>query len=121
MAANTAPSPRKKDIALAFIMERIAKDGVSPSLREISRELAVSVARVQVLLRQLEADGAIERTSGSQRSLRVCDVARSRQGLTEVLRRLGFHDPARPFAHEHLPMLPEPEHIASIDWPGATI
>lgn len=117
MGANTA-TPRKRDVALAFIMERIARTGRPPSLREIGHELKVSVTRVQTLLGQLERDGAIERTPGVQMGIRLRDVAASREHLTEVLRRLGFVEPLRPFTDEHLPLLAQLDQLPSVDWPG---
>ena len=117
---GTVLAPRKKDIALAFIMKRIVRTGTSPSLGEIAAELRVSSSRVKALVAQLEADGRIERRPGAQRALTVRDVAGTRAMLTSVVARLGWAvNGEPPLPQGHLPMLPALEHIPDIDWPGA--
>ena len=123
---TAAPKPQKRDVALAFIVERIARDGLAPSLREIARELAVSVPRARELVDQLIECGQVARTAGAVRGLRVVNVAQSRLVLTDVLRRLGFHDAiegplarAVPLPHDKLPLLPEFEHLPDVDMNGS--
>ena len=66
-----ALSQTQQDI-LAFIAERIAADGYPPSQTEISRAFGFKGVRAaQYHLEALEAAGAIERTPGRARGLRV--------------------------------------------------
>ncbi|MBB4152919.1 DNA-binding MarR family transcriptional regulator [Sphingomonas jinjuensis] len=118
------PAPRRRDQALAFIMERLVRDRRSPSLLEISCELKVSVTRVKVLLAQLEKAGIIERRRGVQRGIVVRDVTRSRELLGEILDHLGWgvngappHAP-EPFPDEHLPRLRALKYLPSANEPG---
>lgn len=120
MVAEPAATPRKKDVALAFIVERIARSGVSPSYGEIAHALKVSKKRVGELVDQLVADQVIDRTPGSHRGLRIRDVGQARQLLTVVLGRLGWEAPAAavPFPHDKLPTLPDVDHNPGQDSPG---
>lgn len=90
MEAESAASPLRRDQALAFIMAEIARGRGSPSMVEIARHLGVSSTRAKQLVDDLRRVGAIERTPGTQRAIRVCDVAQSRQQLADVLRALGW-------------------------------
>lgn len=71
-------------------MAEIARGRGSPSMVEIARHLGVSSTRAKQLVDDLRRGGAIERTPGTQRAIRVCDVAQSRQQLADVLRALGW-------------------------------
>ena len=117
-----APVPRRRDEALAFIIDRLVKTGTSPSYEELGRQLGVSKVRAQELVRQLIADGVIEKTSGAQRALRVRDVVHARAIVVEFARSLGWTVAVPmgatvppPFPHVHLPMLPPFEHLPDVD------
>lgn len=108
---NTA-SPRRRDQALAYIIEHIVRHGFSPTLEEIGAAIGgVSKKRVSELIEQLVDLGSIAKTPGKQRNLRVVDVAASRQQLTEAMRRLRWPaaDPngaLQPLAQGSLPRVP---------------
>lgn len=103
------PAPRRRDQALAFVMERLVRDRRSPTLVEIARELKISVTRVKALLEQLEKAGIIERKRGVQRGIVVRDVTQTRVLLTEIIDELGWGVnggmPHPPCPDEHLPRL----------------
>ncbi|SEM73382.1 hypothetical protein SAMN05192583_1033 [Sphingomonas gellani] len=109
---------------LAYIIERIARDGVSPTLEEIAFALKISKGRAHQLIGQLVADGRLERRPGAQRRLVVRDVAASREVLSEVLNRLGWnvndHPPPAPtpYPHVQLPRLPTLRYLPDPDSPG---
>ncbi|OWK32280.1 LexA family protein [Sphingomonas mucosissima] len=111
----------RRDQVLAFIIERIARFGVSPTYEEISAELAVSPSRSKELVAQLIERGIVEKTPGGQRSLRVRDVAGSRNALEAVMRKLGWitAEPMgglqQPFPNGQLPMVPPFEHLPDVD------
>jgi SOS-response transcriptional repressor LexA len=115
MAVVVAP-PRRSE-ALAFIIERIIRTGVSPTSGEIARALNVSRQRAQQLVDQLIREAVIEKTPGSPRSLRIRDLAQCRHVIVETLSRLGFTvaEPADaaspPLSPAQLPMLPPFEHL----------
>jgi SOS-response transcriptional repressor LexA len=119
--ASSNTSQLRRDQALAFIVERIARSGTSPSFDEIGRALSVSSTRAKELVAQLIERGIIEKTPGAQRSLRVRDMGQSRSVLDEALRRLGWTvaEPMSPLSgalpHRQLPMLPAFEHFPDID------
>jgi SOS-response transcriptional repressor LexA len=110
--------PRRRDEALAFIIDRLVKTGTSPSYDEVARELSVSKPRAQELVKQLIADGVIEKTPGAQRALRIRDVVRARSIVEQFARSLGWtvapqlsFELQKPFTHVQLPMLPAFEHL----------
>ncbi|WP_296222732.1 hypothetical protein [uncultured Sphingomonas sp.] len=123
MSANGPPAAAllKRDQVLAFIIERIARSGTSPSYPEISNELKVSERRAKELVGQLIERGIVEKTFGAKRSLRVRDVAGSRNLLEDVMRRLGWltAEPMgalqQPFPNGKLPVLPPFEHLPDLD------
>lgn len=125
MVATRTGEPRKKDVLLAFIMERLVQSGRPPSLDEMAKALAVSKQRVRDLRAQLVVDGRLRHTPGAQRDLIVVDVAGNRSTLTTVLERLGWGVnsqalPARlrPLPQDNLPRLPAIEHLSDLAWPG---
>ncbi|WP_394648900.1 LexA family protein [uncultured Sphingomonas sp.] len=93
---STDRLPLRRNQVLAFVIEQIARHGLSPTMGEIARELRVSNSRAKQLIVQLVESGVIDRVPGSVRGLRVRNVAESRLQLTEVLQRLGWPaaDPA---------------------------
>ncbi len=109
--------PRRRDEALAYIIDRLVKTGTSPSYDEIGRELGVSKPRARELVDQLIADGVLEKTPGAMRGLRVRDVAHAREMAGEFARRLGWIVAAPlgqlqpPFPQVQLPMLPPFKHL----------
>lgn len=113
--------PRRRDEALAFIIDRLVKTGTAPSYDELARELGVSKPRAQELVKQLIAAGIIEKTPGAQRALRVRDVAHARSIVDQFARRLGWTvaaplgDLQQPFPHVQLPMLPPFEHLPEVE------
>lgn len=114
-------APHRRDQVLALIIERIARSGTSPSYPEISRALSISETRAKQLVAQLIKLGAVERTPGEVRGLRVRDVAGSRAELEQVLRRLGWVTAApmgnleAPFPNGQLPVLPPFEHLPDVE------
>lgn len=125
MGALTRPPeivPRR-DQALAFIIERIARTGTSPTFDEIGIRLDVSSTRAKELVAQLIERGLVEKTPGAQRSLRVRDVSGSRALLDETMRRLGWAvaqplgvlvQPP-PVPEGQLPVIPPFEHLPDVD------
>ena len=111
----------RRDQVLAFIIERIARFGVSPTYDEISNEIDVSPSRAKELVAQLIERGIVEKTPGGQRSLRVRDVAGSRNALEDVMRKLGWitAEPMgqlqQPLPNGQLPVLPPFEHLPDVD------
>lgn len=118
------PEPRRRDLVLAYIIERIARDGVSPTLEEIAIALKISKGRAHQLIGQLVAEGRLERRPGAQRRLVVRDMAESREVLSEVLARLGWNvndqapPGAAPYPHVQLPRLPTLRYLPDPDSPG---
>lgn len=90
MSELPAPVTLRRDQVLAFVIEQIARHGLSPTMGEIARELNISDSRAKQLMGQLVEKGVIDRVPGSIRGLRVRDMAESRRQLAEVLRRLGW-------------------------------
>jgi SOS-response transcriptional repressor LexA len=116
--AGASPASRRRDEALAFIINRLVKTGTSPSYEEIGLAMQprVSKRRAQELVTQLIAEGVIEKTPGAQRALRVRDVTRARGIVDEFARSLGWVVAAplgalqQPFPQGPLPMLPPFRH-----------
>ncbi len=116
--SGALPAPRRRDEALAFIIDRLVKTGSAPSYDEIGRQLRVSKPRARELVDQLIADGVIEKTPGAMRGLRVRDVVHARQIAGEFARSLGWtisapmgFDLLPPFPQVQLPILPPFEHL----------
>lgn len=110
-------APRRRDEALAYIIEQIIRTGFSPSSGEIAQALQVSRQRALQLTDQLIREGVLEKTPASPRSLRVRDLSQCRHIIMESLRGLGvtvaepMGELLPPLSHEQLPMLPPFEHI----------
>lgn len=123
MGANFRPPlpSLRRDQVLAFIIERIARFGVGPTYDEISNEMSISPSRAKELVAQLIKRGSVKKTPGGQRSLRVRDVAGSRNALEAVMRKLGWitAEPMgrlqHPLSNGQLPVLPPFEHLPDID------
>lgn len=90
MGTEGTAGPLRRDQALAFIMAQIASGRGSPSMVEIANHLGVGASRARQLVDKLCQLGAIDRIPGTQRAIRVRDVAQSRQQLANVLRALGW-------------------------------
>lgn len=118
--SDGAAAPRR-DEALAFIIEHIAREGASPTFEEIGIKLGVSTTRAKQLVAQLIKRGDVEKRYGGVRSLRVRDVAGSRNLLEHALRQLGWHvaEPMgvlqTPFPNRQLPTFPPFEHLPDVD------
>ena len=114
-------APRRRDQALAFIVEQIARYGACPTLDEIGDALKVSKPRARELVDQLVRDGLIERRPGAQRNLRVRDLTHCRSVLEVALRNLGWQaaepmgELQPPLTNVQLPMLPPFEHLPELD------
>lgn len=67
-----APSPRMLDLA-RVVVETTNREGRPPSRRELADLLAVSLGRVQDLIREGRKRGLIAFQPGEARSLRVVD------------------------------------------------
>lgn len=106
---------------LAFIMERLVRERVSPTAAEIARKFQFSEARAKQLIKQLIAEGAVARTPGAKRGLRVCDVSENRHQLQEMMRRLGWctADPLGPLQpplpNSQLSLIAVLDHIPGIE------
>lgn len=113
--------PRRRDEALAYIVQRISQSGVSPSSGEIARAMAISRQRAQQLTDELVRAGVLEKTPGSPRSLRVRDLVRCRHIITESLRSIGLTvaeplgELLQPLSPDKLPILPPFEHLPDPD------
>ena len=70
-------SPPRRVEALAYIMQRIERSGISPSYGEIGRAMRPRVkgTRVAQFVEQLVRLGAIKRDIGSRRGIRILDAA----------------------------------------------
>ncbi len=128
MGAHSAiAAPLRRDEALAYIIEHIVRHGFSPTNAEIGRALGgISTPRVRELVDQLIVLGAVSKTPGSQRNLRVNDLTACRHHLTEAMRRLrwsaadamgALQDPLprvptiAPLPQEKLPRVPPIAHL----------
>lgn len=121
MATPSTTKPLRRHDALAFIIERIGRTGISPTLDEIGQHLKVSKPRARELVDELVDRGMLERRVGLQRNLVVRDLAGCRLVLEDVLRRLGW-PVAKPMGelsgtlpHVQLPLLPPFEHLPDVD------
>ena len=112
---------RKAEV-LAYIIERIVRDAVSPTMGEIAKKLDVSDTRAKALVRQLELDGEVRRTPGAQRGIVIVNFDRVRERLLAILVSEGYTvNPGTrelfapgAFPQEHLPLLPDLEHIPDV-------
>ena len=107
-------APRRIE-ALAYIMERIDRSGISPSYGEIGRAMrpAINSTRVRNLVDQLVRIGVIERDVGSRRGIRIRDAHWCRALIADALGEHGWrHDQplgrllVHPCTNKHLPILP---------------
>lgn len=106
-------APRRIE-ALAFIIERIQRSGISPSYGEIGQALRPQVdkSRARQLVDQLVTLGVIERPPASRRGIRIRDLVRCRELIDEALGAKGWHHSKplgwlqSPSTFEHLPVLP---------------
>lgn len=107
-------APRRIE-ALAYIMERIDRGGISPSYGEIGRAMRPSIAKTRArnLVDQLVRIGLIERETGSRRGIRIRDAHRCRMLIAEARgqhRWADAHPPGQlivhPCTNKHLPIIP---------------
>lgn len=97
------------------------RERVSPTAAEIARHFGFSEARAKQLVKQLIAEGAVARTPGAKRGLRVRDVSDTRHQLQEVMRRLGWctADPLGslqpPLPNSQLSLIAVLDHIPGIE------
>lgn len=126
MKHDTIPAPRRRDEALAIIIDRLVRTGVAPSYVELGAAMRppVAKARAQQLVGELIEKGIVEKVPGAQRALRVRDVAQARHLILEWGRQLGIFaadplgDLQPPLPHVQLPLLPPPAHGDAFDGPG---
>lgn len=108
-----AGPPRRVE-ALAYIVQRIQRTGISPSYGEIGREMRPPVGKTRVsdLVDELIELGVIGRPPASRRGIQIRDLVRCREMIDEALgfegwshaKPLGPLEP--PCTFEHLPFLP---------------
>jgi SOS-response transcriptional repressor LexA len=114
-------APLRRDEVLAFLVERIARTGICPTIADVAAGMELSNARVRELVGQLVERGIIEKTPGAQRNLRVRDVAHSRSIVMQTMLRLGWPiaEPMgalqQPCPKEQLPIMPPFEHLPDFD------
>ena len=124
-AAFRRPVAPRREEALAYIVERIARSGTSPSYAEIGRAMRppVNKTRARQYVDQLVGLRVLERDPGSQRGIRIRDLVRCRAMIEDALGLHGWwHSPPlgqlespAPCTIEQLPMMPEFEHLPDID------
>lgn len=116
--------PPRREEALAIIVERIARYGVSPTYDEIGDAMRPPVRRTRArqFVDQLVAIGTVERVPGSQRGIRVRDVERRRAIIETALGNGGWWHAAPlgpleapPCTIQQLPLMPEFAHLAEVD------
>jgi SOS-response transcriptional repressor LexA len=123
--ARISDRPTRRDEALAYIIETIARHGTAPTFDEIGRHLGTSKSRAREYVTQLTERGLVERTPGAQRNIRVVNVAQSRDLLVMALQRMGWITTADQAAGATqspapaLAILPSYGRPADEDLPGA--
>lgn len=113
-------APIRRDEVLAFVMERLVRDRVSPTAGEIAAHFGFSEARAKQLVKQLIELRRLERTPGAKRGLRVVDVAETRHLLQDVMRALGWvaaepMGPLEAFPNSQLPLVAVLDHIPEVE------
>ncbi len=107
-------APRRIE-ALAYIIERIDRSGISPSYGEIGRAMRPRIAttRARNLVDQLVRIGLIERETGSRRGIRIRDAHRCRMLIADASGQHGScHGQSlgqlivHPCTNLHLPIIP---------------
>ena len=118
------PAPPRRVEALAYIVDRIARSGTSPSYDEIGQAMRpmVGKTRARELVDELIALRVLDRTVGSQRGIRIRDLDRCRSMIEGALGSRGWWH-ARPLGPlesppsvlpctiEQLPIMPPFEHL----------
>lgn len=90
MKHETIAGPLKRDLVLAFIMNSLTREHVSPTLDEIGIALGFGKGRAKQLVDELVERGFVIRTYGAVRNLRIVDVARTRNYLLHRLQGFGM-------------------------------
>lgn len=122
---GVSPAPPRREEALAYIVERIARSGISPSYAEIGRAMRprVGKTRVRDLVNELIVLQVLDRDPGSQRGIRIRDVVRCRSMIENALGiggwwhapPLGSLAPPDGFDALELPLMPAFEHLPDPD------
>lgn len=86
---QTIMAPRRRDEVLAFIMQCLVKNRVSPTLEEIAAGVGISKSRARQLVDQLVQARILAKTPGAQRNLIVRDITHARELLVQALNELG--------------------------------
>jgi SOS-response transcriptional repressor LexA len=122
---GASPAPPRREEALAYIVERIVRSGTSPSYAEIGKAMRprVGITRVRDLVNELIVLEVIDRDPGSQRGIRIRDVARCRKMIERALGfggwwhapPLGTLTPPDSADATELPLMPAFEHLPDPD------
>ncbi len=93
-------SQRERDLATAFFaLKRVT--GSSPTLRELSPALGITISTIRVMLRRMEEKGYVRHCRGRARSLEIITdvdpgpVAHRRERFVEWVRKVGHSELAR--------------------------
>lgn len=114
---STIKTPLRREEVLAFIIQCLVKDRVSPTLREIALAVGVEKTRARELVNQLVGIGIVQKTPGAQRNLRIRDVSLARELILQDLNELGvttaapMADLQHPRPNVHLPKVLEIRHL----------
>lgn len=118
-------APPRRNEALAFIIDRIARSGIAPSYAEIGRAMKPSVSRgrAQQYVDDLIGLGIIERDVGARRGIRIRDLVYCRAIVDRALQQhgwtiatpLGELEQPAPCTFGQIPMAPPFEHLPDID------
>jgi SOS-response transcriptional repressor LexA len=118
-------APPRRDEALAFIIDRIARSGIAPSYAEIGRAMRpmVSRGRAQQYVDELVERRIIERDAGARRGIRVRDLVYCRSVVDRALllhgwkiaTPLGELEQPAPCTFGQIPFAPPFEHLPDVD------
>lgn len=67
------------DEVLNFIKDRVKRDSMPPTIREISKQLGISVSTAVLYLNRLERAGKIVRTPNIARGIRIVTRKRAKK------------------------------------------
>jgi SOS-response transcriptional repressor LexA len=118
-------APPRRDEALAFIIDRIARSGIAPSYAEIGRAMRPSVSRgrAQQYVDELVERRVIERDAGARRGIRIRDLVYCRSVVDRALLQhgwtiatpLGALEQPAPCTFGQIPFAPPFEHLPDVD------
>jgi len=110
---------RRRDEALAFIVEQLVRTHSAPTLDDIATRLKVSKSRSQELVAELIAKRIVGRRPGSH-TLYIIDMTRCRHLFVEAYRQAGGWSADAmgqllPPTNVQLPVLPPFRHLPDVD------